>query len=299
MGIKGYTRPKTLHEALEIMAELGPSGLPIAGGTDLLVDLRAGKLGECHLVDISRLEELKVLKEESGKIRVGAGLTFSEIEASSLLREHAPVLVKACSQIGSLQIRNMGTIGGNVAHCSPAADTVPVLLVHRAKAILKSRNGSREVDLECLLGGPYKSHIYPGELITEFILERASFMWGEFAKIGRRKELAIARLSLAALARKEHGRIVEIYLALGAGTPVPMRMESAEKALLGTLPREEDLWDAGWVMAQEMVLVSGPRPSTQYKQKAACGLLVRALLPLVENCQENGLDRKLDSQNWS
>lgn len=281
--VRGYSRPRSLDEALEMLARLTPRALPIAGGTDLLVDLREGRLGECHLVDISRLEELKVLEKRSGKIRVGAGLTFSEVERSGLLRECAPVLVKASSQVGSLQIRNVGTIGGNVAHCSPAADTIPALLVHRAKVVLRSSNGSREVALEALLGGPYKALLAPGELITEFVLEDASHMWGEFSKIGRRRELAIARLSLAALARKEDGRIGELYLALGAGTPVPRRMESAERALLGKRPQEGDLWEAGWLMAQEMVSVSGPRPSTHYKEKAACGLLVRTLLPLLED----------------
>lgn len=283
MRIQGYIRPKSLSEALEILDGLGPEGAILAGGTDLLIEARAGRLKASTVVDISRLEELKILELDGERIRVGAALTFSEIASSAFLRSHAPVLCHAASQIGSLQIRNVATIGGNVVHCSPCADSVPALLVHRARAVVRSKDTFREEPIERLLLGPYRSGIKPGEIITEFVLQEASHLWGTFRKLARRRELAVSRLSIAVLIRKEFQKIREAYVALGSGTPVPRRMEQVEMSLVDTPPEESDLWRAGRILSQEMVATSGLRPSTLYKSKAVAGLLVRALLPLVHH----------------
>ncbi len=282
-GTFAYHRPSDLDGALELMDELGGQALPLAGGTDLMVEMREGKYRGYHLVDISRLPELKLLELQDGEIHLGAGLTFTEISGSELLRLHAPALVQAASQIGSLQIRNVATLGGNVVHCSPCADSVPGLLVQDARAILRSLGGTREVPLQEILVGPYKSGIQAGELLTCFCLRSASGMWGAFHKLARRSSLAIARLSLAVLTRQGEEGLSDVRIALGSGTPVPRRMVEAEEFLLGKAPREKDLWEAGRVLASKMVEVTGKRPSTVYKEKAAQGLLVQAMLPLVRH----------------
>lgn len=278
-----YHRPASLAEALELLEKYGTQALPLAGGTDLMVEIREGKHQGCHVVDLSGLPELKVLDIRNGQIHLGAGITFSEMLGSEILREHAPVLIQAASRIGSLQIRNLATVGGNVAHCSPCADSVPALLVLEAKAVLESAQGARQVPLQEILLGPYRSGLRQGELLTRFVFQSSCGMWSGFQKLARRNVLAIARLSLAVLAKQEAEGLALVRIALGSGTPVPRRMEKAEGFLLGKPPREKDLWEAGRLLAQSMVEITGVRASTVYKEKAAQGLLVRALLPLVKN----------------
>jgi CO/xanthine dehydrogenase FAD-binding subunit len=278
-----YHCPKSLPEALGLLRRYGSQAIPLAGGTDLMVEIREGKHQGAHVVDISRLPELKLLELKEGEVQLGAGITFSEILDSELLREQAGVLVQAASRIGSLQIRNLATVGGNVVHCSPCADSVPALLVLEARAVLQSAEGVRKVPLQEILVGPYRSGIRPGELLTHFVFQGASRFWSWFQKLARRNALAISRLSLAVLAQQNGEGLKELRIALGSGTPVPRRMEKVESFLLGKAPRERDLWEAGRLLASSMLEITGVRASTAYKEKAVQGLLVRALLPLVRN----------------
>lgn len=282
-GPAAYHRPGNLVEALDLLKGYGAQAIALAGGTDLMVELREGKHQGAHLVDLGKLSELKVLELKNGEVHLGAGVTFSEILGSELLKEHAGVLVQAASRIGSLQIRNLATVGGNVVHCSPCADSVPALLVLEARAVLESVEGAREVPLQEILLGPYRSGLRPGELVSRFVFQSASGMWSGFHKLARRNALAIARLSLAVLTRQDSGCLEEVRIALGSGTPVPRRMEKVEGFLLGRAPLERDLWEAGRILATSMVEITGLRASTAYKEKAVQGLLVKSLLPLVKN----------------
>lgn len=278
-----YLRPSTLQEALRLLDELGSQAAILAGGTDLLVEARQGKLQACSLVDISGIGELKAVELTGREVHLGAGVTFSEIISSRLLREHAPALVQAASSVGSPQVRNVATVGGNVVHCSPCADSVPALLVHEARAVLRSSKGFREVPLESFLLGPYRSAIGSGEMLTEFVLESHSGLWASFQKVARRRELAIARLSLAVVAQAVDGVFALLRIALGSATPAPKRMVRVEEFLLGKPITEPNLWEAGRILAQEMIGASGIRASTAYKERAVQGLLVRSLSPLMSH----------------
>lgn len=278
-----YLRPSTLQEALSLLDELGSQAAVLAGGTDLLVEARQGKLKASCFVDIGGIEELKAVELRGSEVRLGAGVSFSEIVSSQLLKEHAPVLVQAASTVGSPQIRNVATVGGNVVHCSPCADSVPALLVHEARAVLRSSKGSREVPLESFLLGPYRSAIGSGEILTEFVLKSLSGLWASFQKVARRRELAIARLSLAVVAQTVDGVFASMRIALGSATPAPKRMSRVEEFLLGRAAKESNLWEAGRILAQEMIGASGIRASTAYKEKAVQGLLVRSLFPLMSH----------------
>jgi CO/xanthine dehydrogenase FAD-binding subunit len=279
-----YERPASTGEALAYLHEFGIQTAVLAGGTDLMVALRAGDLTASRMLDVSRLPELKVLERCGEEIHLGAGLTFSEMLSSPLISQWAPVLQRAAATIGSRQIRNVATLGGNVVHCSPCADSVPALLVHEARAVLASARGERVLTLERFVRGPYRSERQPDELLIRFILKQGGDSWGDFQKVSRRKELAIARLTMACLAKRDQdGRLVFLRLALGSATPSPRRMEEVERSLLGRAPSEADLWDAGDLLAREMISASGRRSSTVYKEKAVQGLLVRILDPLVHH----------------
>ncbi len=278
-----YHRPENLTEALAFLHEQGPATEILAGGTDVMVDLRSGSLDKKYLLDVSRLEELKVLEMNDGLLSVGAGVTISELGASQLLAAYAPTLRKCADTFASRQIRNVATIGGNVAHCAPCGDTLPPLMIHDARAVLASRNGVREIPVEEIASGAYACALPSDEMIVKFILQpEANLSFAAFHKIGRRRALAIARISLASMARQDgEGRLKEIKLSLGSCTPTPWRVREVEEMLRRQRPTEALLWDAGRVLAEKTIEMTGRRASAIYKEPALQGLLVRTLLPLV------------------
>jgi CO/xanthine dehydrogenase FAD-binding subunit len=281
-GDVSYTRADDLEEALRFLWERGHETTIVAGGTDVLIGLRAGSLRSSRLLDISRLVELKGIGLHGEGLSIGAGVTLADIFSSEVLARHAPVLKKAAITFGSVQIRNAATIGGNVANASPSADLVPPLLIHNARAVLASINGERSIPVADLFPGPYKNVLRPDEMIARFVLEPAEDIPADFQKIARRQAHAIARISMAFMAAKdEEGRISTIRLALGACTPWPQRMAEVEDLLTGKHPDETLFWEAGRSLAAAMVTTTGRRTSTPYKEKAVQGLLFRMLRPLI------------------
>lgn len=277
-----YVRPKTLDEALEFLAENGGKTEILAGGTDVMVDLRAGDLHPKYLLDVSRLHELKGIEVNDEGLSVGAGVTLSEIYASRTLERFAPALKKSAFKFASKQIRNVATIGGNVAHCSPCGDTIPPLVIHEARAVLVSRNSRREVPIEDIASGPYVCSLPSDEIITRFILKPAEVDFADFQKIGRRKALAIARMSMAAMACKDpDGKVAFMRFSLGSCTPTPQRMKVVEDFLTGEVPTEARIWEAGRILAEKMIEITGRRASAVYKEPAIRGLFMRMLYPMV------------------
>jgi len=246
--------------------------------------MRAGVLKSRFLLDVSRLPELRTIKFDNGELTIGAGVTITEIGQSEIIGRHAPALQKAADKFASRQVRNIATIGGNVAHCSPCGDTIPPLLIHDAVAVVVSPAGQRNVPIEEMAGGPYHCILQPAELITHFILkpkpEAVEFV--DFQKIGRRKELAIARMSMAAMIAQEKDKSISFMrFALGSCTPTPHRFLEIEEMLLDRVPDEKLLWEAGRVLAERMIGITGRRLSAVYKEPAIQGLFMRLMLPLI------------------
>jgi CO/xanthine dehydrogenase FAD-binding subunit len=278
-----YYRPKTLEDTLTFLEASGEETQILAGGTDVMVDMREGKIKKKYLLDVSRLSELKGIFLCDEGLCVGAGVTISEIHSSEVLTRYAPALQKCARKFASQQIRNVATIGGNVAHCSPCGDTIPPLVIHGAKAVLLSRKGRRDVPVEAIASGPYACSLPANELIVRFVLEpEPDLTFADFIKIGRRKALAIARISLAAMARQaEDGRIEYLRVSLGSCTPTPWRVKEVEDFLIGRKLTGQLLWEAGKILAQKTIEITGRRPSAVYKEPVVQGLLVKMLLPLV------------------
>jgi CO/xanthine dehydrogenase FAD-binding subunit len=277
-----YARADHLEEALQFLWEHGHETTIVAGGTDVLIGLRAAGLRSSRLLDISRLTELKGIGVHGEGLSIGAGVTLAEIYSSEVLARYAPALQKAAFTFGSVQIRNAATIGGNVANASPSADTVPPLLIHGARAVIATINGERSIPVADLFCEPYKTVLRPNEMIARFVLDPAEDIPADFQKIARRQAHAIARISMAVMAAKdEEGGISSLRLALGACTPWPRRMQAVEDLLTGKRPAETIFWEAGRVLAAAMVATTGRRTSTAYKEKAAQGLLFRMLRPLI------------------
>ena len=280
-----YVRPDTVNEALQFLADYGRETKIVAGGTDLLVDMRAGKIDADYLMDISRFDTLNdIVKSEEG-LFIGSGVTLSEIQRSSLIVRHAPALHKSTFTFGSRQIRNVATIGGNAANASPSADTIPPMIVHDGVALIRNQHGERVVSVEHLASGPYRSALGRDEIITGFLLQPSAGKVSDFQKIGRRRSLAVARMSMAfTVDREMNGTISFIRLALGACTPTPGRMRQAETFFMGKKMDERTLLEGARLVAEEMVKITGRRPSTVYKEEAVKGLFMRMLYPLMSGC---------------
>lgn len=278
-----YIRPKSLAETLRFLGDHGPESSVVAGGTDLSIGIRKGGLSPTYVVDVSRLEEMRFIRREDGLLRIGAATTFSEVVQSPLVNEVAPVLAKGSRCIGSAQIRNVGTLGGNVVNASPAADGVPTLMVHNTRAVVESDGSQRIVPLEELITAPYRTSLKPGEIVTEFLLEcPGDDFVCSFHKLARRKALAIARINVAVLCSLSgDGTIADTRIAVGSVTPSPCRMKDAECHLAGRRADLDLLMEAAEKVSAEMIRQSGVRPSTAYKKPAVEGLVVKALAELL------------------
>ncbi len=276
-----FIRPASLDEALDFLAEKGEGTKIIAGGTDLLVELRgspAGEKGPDWILDISGLSELKGIREEGEDIVVGSGSTHREVHTSDLIRESAPLLAAASATVGAAQHRNIATIGGNIMNASPAADTVPALIALEASAVLRSREGERVSPLSGIFVKPYQTDAASGEILTAVRFRRLpAGARSAFVKLGRRNALAISRMNVAVVLFLRDGAIIEARIAPGSATPMPERFAAAEKILAGKKPSEELFRAAGAAVAAEMVERSGRRWSTPYKEPVISALTARAL----------------------
>ena len=280
-----YIRPQDLGEALDFIKKQAADTTILAGGSDVMIDMRAGTLQTKYLLDISRLSALREVAIRDTELTIGAAVTISEIDTSEIIGRHAPALQKAADRFAGRQVRNIATIGGNVAHCSPCGDTIPPLLIHDAVAVVVSPAGQRNVPIEEMAGGPYHCTLRPNELITHFILKPkpVEVEFADFQKIGRRKELAIARMSMAAMAGQTADKTISFFrFALGSCTPTPHRFREIEEMLLDRVPDEKLLWETGRVLAERMIEITGRRLSTVYKEPAIQGLFVRLLWPLIQ-----------------
>lgn len=281
-----YQTPKTLEEACRLLQAANGKAKVVAGGTDLVIRLRQGKEKPSLLIDITNLKELQGIEETDGSISIGAAVSHSEIGASPLVKQYGGLLSEAASQIGSPQIRNLGTIGGNIINASPAADTLPPLLVLDAFGEVVSLEGKREVSLRQLLRGPYESTLRPNELLVRIFFKKISpKMSSSFIRLARREAMAIARMSLALLLRIEDGKIRELRFAPGAVLPIPERLKEIEEFLEDQSPEEELLKRASQKVSEAMIRRSGIRHSTSYKAPVLGTLFLRAMRKALEQWQ--------------
>jgi len=275
-----YKIPLTLQEACDLLWESGGKAKVIAGGTDLVIGLRKGDLKPPLLIDITRLPELHGIEEKNGLITIGAGVTHAELSSSALLKKNGKILSEAASEIGSPQIRNLGTIGGNIVNASPAADTVPALMVLDAAGEVISREGKRKVPLADLFKGPYETALKPCEILTRISFERLSADTRcSFVRLARREAMAIARMSVALALRigREEDRIEDIRISVGAVTPTPHRIADAEVFLKGRSPDRDLFKEASRKVSESILGRSGMRASSSYKVPVVEALFIRAL----------------------
>lgn len=281
-----YLCPKSIEECCAFLQKYGKEAALIAGGTDILVQLREKskrfKEMKC-LIDISCLDELHSIVEKNTAIEIGALVTYTEISKSKLLWDYVPLLCQACQSVGSPQIRNMGTIGGSVCNGSVAADPLTPLIALEAQAAIVSSRGKRHEKVKTLFVRPGELSLERDEMIIGFTFKKpAANSFCYFEKLGRRKALAISRMNVSAVISLDgNGNIEKASVCPGCVFAVPDLVEKAEKVLVGNKPSEKLFLDAGKAVAEDMIERTGIRWSTKYKEPVIEWLTQRALMKSV------------------
>lgn len=290
MPVTQFASPITLAEGLEILSGIKEDVVFISGGTDLVIQLQSGELRPTWLIDLSQISELKSIRAEDGRIKIGSGTTFSQIGESPLIREKARCLSQAASQVGSTQIRNRATLGGNIANASAAGDSLPALLALEAWVSVLGPQGSRRVSFAEFQAGNGLG-LKEKELITEIDFpvwepqEKTSVV-SAFKKLGSRTAVTIARLNIAARVDVEVSQGYETILqsrwAVGALGRTPFRLEELELKLQGKRVQPDlALEIADWLTEVVDRAIPG-RASQDYKRQAIRGLaydLLEELFP--------------------
>jgi CO/xanthine dehydrogenase FAD-binding subunit len=284
-GIKLHS-PQTLSEALKLMNELeDPRWL--AGGTDLLVDLRQGLRTAKHLISLQGIKELKEIEERTGKLQIGAMVTPAQILSSSLVSRYNPALVEAAGSLASAQIRSMATIGGNIASAVPSADLPPPLMAAGASVQLRCLDSSRETFLHEFFGGPRETTCRIGEVLTFIFLPLPPPETGiAYQKIRLREANALAVASAAASITLKAGRIEQAAVVLGAVAPTPLVASKTAEFLMNTIPSESLFQKAASITKEEGKPISDIRGSRWYRRELIQVLTLRALTEAWRRARE-------------
>jgi CO/xanthine dehydrogenase FAD-binding subunit len=275
-----YIACESLESALAALGTYPDGARILAGGTDLLLDLRRpGVPSPKAIIDISRISALRGITEVEGTVNIGPLTTHAEISRSDLVRRTAGCLAAAAGAIGSPQIRNRGTIGGNIVNAATCADTVPPLVALGARLTLCSGEGERTIATGDFFEKPYRTVARANEVLTAVRFDPlAPGARTAFVKLGRRNAVSIARLSVAAvLIRNTRGVITEARIVPGAALPVWKRMGDAEAMLIGEKPSGSLFAAVGRKVAEIMVGMTGRRWSTEYKEPVLAVLVRRSL----------------------
>ena len=276
-----FVQPLDWEEALEVKAA-HPEARPIFGGTDVMVELNFGRARPEVMMDLTRVPELQDWGEEDGRLRVGAGVTYTRIIEE--LKERLPGLAMASRTVGSPQIRNRGTVGGNLGTASPAGDALPPLYVSGAEVEVASVRGVRRIPVEEFVTGPKRNALREDELILSFLLPGAGGPQ-QYAKIGPRNAMVIAVCSLGLALHPERR---EVGVCIGSAGPTPIRASEAEEFIGGVL-EERGLWESrgqieeaalerfGELVAGAARPISDVRGTAEYRRHAV-GVLSRRVL---------------------
>jgi len=279
--------PGTLSAVLSLLAQEPGAWLPIAGGTDIMVQYSAGKLPARNLVSIWNLPDLRRIEIFPGEVQIGAGCTYTDLREQEIVRREFSLLSEAATWTGGIANQNRGTLGGNIVNASPAADSLPALLVYEAELILVSARGERRVPYTEFHVGYRETRLQPDELIRTVCLPRRFSAYRAHArKVGARNAQAIAKVCLAALGLLENGLIEDIRFAMGSVAPVPLRLAKTERTVKGKRIDPALVELARQSAAAEIRPIDDIRSTARYRA-AVAGNLVAEFLEQLAASGEN------------
>jgi CO/xanthine dehydrogenase FAD-binding subunit len=276
--------PGSLPAVLQLLAEEPGAWLPIAGGTDVMVQYAAGRLAARKLVNIWNLPGLRGVCVTQQEITIGAGCTYTDLRSNPLVLGNFPLLCCAARWTGGIANQNRGTLGGNIVNASPAADSLPALLVYGAELVLISARGTRRVPYGDFHVDYRKIRLAPDELILGICLKpRFSEYYAHARKAGARNAQAISKVCLAALGKLSSGVMEDVRLAMGSVAPVPLRLAETEKVLKGRRPDASSIVAAKAAVAAEIRPIDDIRSTARYRTEVAGNLVGEFLERLSES----------------
>jgi carbon-monoxide dehydrogenase medium subunit len=274
-----------------MMAELGRGVRPIAGGTDLVVNMRRGAVAPDHVVSLARIKELCAMGLSGRTLTIGACCTVASLAESSGLGSQFHALHEGALSLGSPLVRNLATAGGNLVTARPAADLPPPLMAYGASVTLRSSQEQRVVPLDQFFVGPGRTIMKPAEILTSIVFETSPpFSGSSYIKLGTRRALEISIVSVASFLALERpgGRIQSARIALGSVAPVPMRARDAENMLIGEIPGQSLFVKAGETAAGESKPIDDHRGTAGYRRDMVAVLTQKTLQASFERAIASG-----------
>jgi carbon-monoxide dehydrogenase medium subunit len=283
-----YVRPNNLDELLDALNQYGAKAKLLAGGTDLTIALKQRMISPEVLIDLNGVRnELAGIDVSKSSLIIGTMTTYTELETNPTVIRYAKALSEAASQVGTYQIRNLGTIGANLANGSPAADTAPPLIALGAKVHLRNKHGTREMSVEDFITGVKKTVIRPDEMITSVEIplnERLSSYWMRSAK---RNENVISVVSVAVASQLQLNRFEESRVALGAVAPTPLLAKESSSELCGSPINPTTIEKVSRLAAKESKPISDVRASADYRRHLVYVLTKRTINKIVSLAMAN------------
>lgn len=275
-----FFAPWKIEEALEILSKYGKEIKVIAGGTDLLIQYYDRLYEVNGWLDLKNIKELKDIRINKNKIEIGAMVSHAQLEKSEDIKEYFPVLNQAAADIGSPQIRNRGTVGGNIVNASPAGDLLAPLMAYKAKFKLLSTQGEKIVPAEEFFIGPKKTILEPTQLLTQVILPLPSEKtYGCWIKIGKRKALIIATITLALVVEmaKDNKTVKDVSACLGSVAPTPIEIKEIRKKMVGKNFNQLDFNQLGQLAEDKISPIDDIRGTREYRKDVAKNIMINAL----------------------
>ncbi len=273
-----YERPHTIEEAVAAMR--GGDARALAGGTDLIPQLREGRRRAGRVVDLKHIAELTAISAlPDGGIAIGAAATATVLSRHATIAANYAAVAQSACLIGGVQVQNRASLGGNICNAAPSADAVPALVCHQARAVVAGPNGRRELAVEALFKGPGKTSLEPGEILVAILLPPAQpRSAAKYLRFTPRREMDIAIAGAGTWLRLDaDGAIAEARIVLASVGPTPMRAPTAEQRLAGERPTRALLEEAGRLAAGDARPISDTRGSADYRRSLVAVLTARAL----------------------
>jgi len=281
-----YVAARTIDEAVEALASSKGPAKPLAGGTDLIVQLNEGRITLDRVVDIGRIPELKRIDlDAQGQLRLGAVAPCVDVYSHVNVQRLFPMLVDSASIIGSVQIQSRASIGGNLCNASPSGDSIPTLICLGAQAVVQGPSGQRVVPVEEFCTGPGQTVLQPAELVVEIVVPAPGpHEGGKYLRFIPRNEMDIAVVGVGSWIRwdPQSGRITDARIALGAVAPTPVRAPEAEAALIGKEVSWDVIDEASRLAVNAARPISDVRGSAEYRRHLVSVLVRRTLLAALE-----------------
>ena len=285
-GSNQFFAPKTIKEALEVINDKNEYRI-IAGGTDIMVEKFEELYDVNNWLAIDKIDELKEIEKKDTKLEIGAGVTHTQLVNSNIISKNTPALKEAALDVGSPQIRNRGTIGGNIVTSSPAGDLLPVLLIYNAEFILKSKSGQRKLAADEFFTGVKRNKLKNNEILTKIIIPLKENNFDKWIKIGKRKALVISSLTLAVRIKLDDDcqKIEDASLAMGAVAPTPLKINKAAEEIIGKNYSDLDFKKVASIVEKEISPIDDIRGTAKYRSEVAYNITIRALEDIKEKVE--------------